>query len=258
MEVAAKSPELNEAGSNLAKSAKTVTAFVNNCLLPLAAVNYGFQKGKDYFENKFAAEISEKVKEVPVENLVEPRPSVAAPILQALTFAHSEEELKQMFLNLLKTSMDNRVAAQAHPFFADAIRQITSQEARLLTGVLAAESLPIIRIVVYNGNPRSAVRGFNHIGYHIAATNIMGLMDEATGEPVAVFEFPAMVENWIRLGFVEVTYEEKIISGDNYQWVKRRPEYLDAINKHNPEFVVVNEGIIRATPFGAQFKRAVT
>ncbi|MES2336207.1 MAG: hypothetical protein V4551_16240, partial [Pseudomonadota bacterium] len=54
MEIAEKTPELREAGRNVAKVAQTVTALVNNCLLPIAAVNFAFDKGRDYFSELFS------------------------------------------------------------------------------------------------------------------------------------------------------------------------------------------------------------
>jgi hypothetical protein len=62
MEIAERTPELREAGRNVANVAKTVTALVNNCLLPIAAVNFAFDKGRNYFSEKFNKDLEEVVK----------------------------------------------------------------------------------------------------------------------------------------------------------------------------------------------------
>ncbi len=54
MELSADTPELKESGENISKSALTLTKAINNCLLPIAAVNYAFDKGRGYFDTAIA------------------------------------------------------------------------------------------------------------------------------------------------------------------------------------------------------------
>ena len=89
-------PAVKEAGENLGKTALTITKTINNALLPLAAVNFAFDKAKKYFAEKFQDDISAKASQIPVENLVEPKASIAGPALQGLAFTHEEPSLKDM------------------------------------------------------------------------------------------------------------------------------------------------------------------
>ena len=134
LKAAGDNPNVKEAGQNLGQTALTVTKLINNALLPIAAVNFAFDKAKVYFAEKFPQDIAAKTAAIPPEQVVEPKASIAGPALQGLAFTHEEPNLKEMYLSLLATAMDGRVAADAHPAFVEVIRQLSSEEAQLMRG----------------------------------------------------------------------------------------------------------------------------
>ena len=83
-ELASESPELTDAGRTRAKSARTIAKAVDNALLPIAAMNYGFERARAYFEERFRTDMEEVTKEIPPDEIVEPKPSVAGPALSGL------------------------------------------------------------------------------------------------------------------------------------------------------------------------------
>lgn len=248
MEIADKSPELKVAGTNVAKTAKTITSLVNNCLLPIAAVNFAFDKGKEYFSRKFAHDLGEVTKEIPVENLVEPIASLAAPILQGLTFSCEEETIKSMYLKLLGSSMDDRISELAHPAFVDVIRQINSKEARILQSVLRIGQIPIVQIRKIEGQVGA---------FRILSNHILNFNNQETKMPAVDPMLPAMVDNWHRLGLVSVGYTDHFTDLAMYSWVENRPEYIAAKAEQSDQLVTFEKGIMRVTAFGAQFSRVV-
>jgi hypothetical protein len=74
--IAGENPEAREAGKNLGKAALTITTAINNCLLPLAALNFGIEKAKAYFNGKFQEEIARKISKIPADQVVPPKPSL--------------------------------------------------------------------------------------------------------------------------------------------------------------------------------------
>lgn len=120
---AGNSKEGKQAASNLGKAAVTLTDAVNNCLLPIAAVNYAFGKAKGYFATRFKDDLASNTAQIPPELLNEPKASLAGPALQGLAFSHDEPDLKDLYLRLLATAMDSRNAASAHPAFVEILRQ---------------------------------------------------------------------------------------------------------------------------------------
>lgn len=97
IKAAGDSPQAKEAANNLGQTAVTLTKTINNVLLPLAAVNFAFDKARSYFNGRFQQDLGEKTAKIPSENVVEPKASIAGPALQGLAFTHEEPSLKDMF-----------------------------------------------------------------------------------------------------------------------------------------------------------------
>jgi abortive infection alpha-like protein len=86
---------------------------------------------------------SEKLKYTPPERIVSPNLAVAGPIVDAMRFVAHEPDLREMYANLLATSMDANIARNAHPAFVEIIRQLTADEAKILEVVAYEESVNI-------------------------------------------------------------------------------------------------------------------
>ena len=148
VEIAANSPELKETGKRLAKSALTISKAIETVLLPIAAVNFAFEGAKKYFNEEFPDDIGQATRNIPPEFLIKPKASIAASALQGLAFSHEESSLKDMYLNLLRSSMDGRKTGHVHPAHAEIIRQLTSDEAQLLDSIMKVNILALIPIPV--------------------------------------------------------------------------------------------------------------
>jgi hypothetical protein len=250
LKAAGDDPNLKQAGKQLASAALTVSKAVNNVLFPLAAMNYGFEKARTYFEERFRDEFAEHAGAIPPEQVVMPKPSIAGPALQGLAFTHEEPDLKNMYLNLLAASMDGQRASDVHPAFVEVIKQLTSLEARLLPSILNVTApLPIAEI-------RLGPDGRN--GYNIFQPNLMNLKDEQTDKQIGGVHASAMVDNWLRLGLVRVDFSNKISEESAYDWVLARPEYQSLVARvPNGVQVTFGAGLIERTSFGMQFAEAV-
>jgi hypothetical protein len=250
LKVAGDNPDVRKAGNNLGQTALTLTTTINNALLPLAAVNFAIDKARVYFTEKFQQDLSSKASAIPFENIVEPRASIAGPALQGLAFSHEEQNLKDMFLSLLATAMDGRVAGDAHPAFVEIIKQLSAEE------VLHLKRLLII------GVPHAIVEILLSVpdkGHAILENNLMNIVDTATGAPIVNRLFASMVDNWVRLKLVDVDYTTSITDNAQYAWVEKRPEYLKYSNhiKMKEGGITFKKGIIGRTAFGLQFAKAV-
>lgn len=242
-------PDVKEAAKELGQAARTIATTINNTLLPLAAVNFAFDKARQYFAGTFQADLSKRAEKIPPERVMEPKASIAGPALQGLAFTHEEPNLKDMYLSLLATAMDSRKAAGAHPAFVEIIKQLTSEEAHLLRTVLSS---PTPLALVEIRRTTTGERGWQTLARHLG-----NLCDE-TGKPVQNPGAPALIDNWIRLGLVEVDYDKYLMAEDSYKWVEDRPEYKGLCAQHNSEKVKVSfqKGILVRTALGAQFAQA--
>lgn len=251
IKAAGDSPQVKEAASNLGQTAVILTKTINNVLVPLAAINFAFDKAKEYFSGKFQQDIAEKAQAIPPEHIVEPKASIAGPTLQGLAFTHEEPNLKEMYLNLLATSMDGRAASVAHPAFVEIIKQLDSEDARLVRGALRSPTaIPIVQIrrMIKDGS-----------GYYLLVQHLLNLKDTKTGVAVEDPHLPAMIDNWIRLGLVEVAYDTHLTDPTHYAWVDQRPEFLRLSQESQPEEARVEyqKGIMQRTELGKRFAKAI-
>lgn len=127
------------------KALGTVGEAVNAALVPLRGFVWGMKKIEVWVKTT----LEEKLKNVPHDRIITPAANVAGPIVEAMRFVGEQPELREMYANLLATSMDSDTAQNAHPAFVEVIRQITPDEARIvallglqgMAGVLTVESV---------------------------------------------------------------------------------------------------------------------
>ena len=194
---AAKNPLIRRAGDNLAGALVVLTETVQTFLLPLAAMNYAGRKAKDYFESKFQSDMEKAAEAIPVAAIVEPKASIAGPALQGLAFSHEEDELRELYLNLLASSMNADKATYVHPAFVEVIKQLTAREAELV-GALLAIAQPFAPIVSVYGT----IEG--QAGEMPLMSHILPARDRAAGVPIFVANIDEIVDNWIRLGLFKL------------------------------------------------------
>jgi hypothetical protein len=252
IKAAGDNPNVKEAGNNLGQALVRVTNVIKNLSLILEPINFAGEKARIYFQGKFQQDIGEKVAKIPEEDIVEPKASIAGPVLQGLTFTHEEQSLKDMYLNLLATAMDGRVATTAHPAFVEIIKQLDGKDAALVRHTLQVSiPAPIVQLRLITPGQSA------HI-YQTVATHLLHLLDD-TENPVEDPELPAMIDNWTRLGLVEVDYSKQINQPTIYDWVETRPEFIRLREKYENEKVklIYQKGMMFRTQFGQRFAAAV-
>lgn len=84
------------------------------------------------WKDRLLADLEKCRKRVPEERQVESPPEIAGPILERLRFTETNNPLRDLFLNLLSTSIDSAVQSDAHPAFPVILGQLTADELRIL------------------------------------------------------------------------------------------------------------------------------
>jgi demethoxyubiquinone hydroxylase (CLK1/Coq7/Cat5 family) len=133
IEAAKSTPAFKAAADTRARRIAVRQHIMLNLYKPIARM---LGVSKAYFDDQFAVDMAAKVDDVPEEHLTQPKASIAAPVMQGLTWSLDEPDLKEMYLNLLATATDDRRTATAHPSFAEIIKQLTAEEAKTLAGLV--------------------------------------------------------------------------------------------------------------------------
>lgn len=247
LSVSKDSPHMARAANDYAKGIALRQAIVTKAYVHIAK---WFGVAKEYFDDDFNKEMAEKLQDVPEENIVAPKPSLAAPAMQHLAYSLDEPNLKDMYLSLLATASDDRRSDNAHPSFVEVIKQLSSDETALLNYVLlSGPPVPIVTFVIQT----SGVEGQSTFQKHVLQT-----INTVTKEVVEIPKLAAYVDNWVRLGLVEVSYSSYVTRPGAYDWALERPEARRrmAVLEENETFDL-DKGFIRSTDFGKAFAEAV-
>ena len=98
---------------------------------------------------KFAmGKVAEKLRNVPCDQIIEPSPSIAIPILNSLRLRSDNPDVSNLFIGLLATAMDAKKAVRAHPAFADIIGQMVPDEAKMLQYICKCRFVPKTRLQI--------------------------------------------------------------------------------------------------------------
>lgn len=101
--------------------------------------------------------VGSRVDEIPEEHLTEPPAHIAVPAIQQLAYCYDSEELRGMYANLLLSSMDDRTAEYVHPSFVQLLKEISPDEAKLLSTLTGSDnaehvSIPLVDLRIVSAN----------------------------------------------------------------------------------------------------------
>lgn len=234
--------------ANLPETAKqtdgalsTVVGFFNNVVLyPVKKANLTFRYKLEAFED----DLRVKTKGIPDECLQVPPTMIAGPTLEALRYTYDEEELREMYENLLASAMDSRKAPQAHPAFVDAIRQMSPLDAKILSLIVREKQLPCgeIQFVIR----REALVYLDGMPIHFV-TELIDL-----GDP---FVISTSLTNLERLGLIRILDDG--FNGVDYESMKSHPYVLsrkEIFDKYGKDIeITLKERAITLDDYGKQF-----
>jgi hypothetical protein len=85
------------------------------------------------YQDRFRNFIDRAVRRVPEENRVAPAPQIVGPIIEAIRYEPEGTPIDVMFSELLSRSIDRDRVHEAHPSYPVIIRQLSSDEAKVLS-----------------------------------------------------------------------------------------------------------------------------
>lgn len=235
-------PAAKEVGTALQTVAKTLHIL----LAPLAALVWGYDQVRDFVSTC----VADKLKGVPPERLIAPAANIAGPALEALRYTGHDASLREMYAKLLASSMDSKTAHQAHPAFVDVIKQLSPDEAQILSILANRDGAPLISV----RQERKHDRLGNWVLRHFS------LLPE-----VANCKYPDLGPNYLtnleRLGLVELreSYQLKPEGTDLYQPLLNHGDVkllLARLNESKDFKAHVSMDAVLLTPFGLQFCEA--
>jgi hypothetical protein len=232
-------PLAKETGKALA----TVGRAVNAALAPLSALVWGYDKIREFLETR----IAEKLEKVPEDRIQTPPLNVAGPAVEALRFTGSNDTLRELFANLIATSLDKKTATDAHPSFVDIIRSLSPDEGRILYLFTGRQVFPLINVQLKIPSG----------GYHVLHRNVTTLGIQARCDHPELA--PNYLDNLCRLGLLEVPTFRRINGDEAYATLLGDPGIVSLKNSFQGDkgpSLQFDYGMVESTNLGQQFIRA--
>lgn len=101
-------------------------------------IHYFSEKRRIKYEinlQKFEKELTNKILEIPKENVQEPKESIIGPALEASKYYFDEEEIRELFANLIASSMDSTYNGLVQHSFVEIIKQLSPYDAKFLATI---------------------------------------------------------------------------------------------------------------------------
>lgn len=189
-----------------------------------------------------AAAVQEKASKIPEEKLTEPESYVAIPAIQQLSYCYDSKELREMYANLLVSSMNTDTKYQVHPSFVDIIKQLTPDEAKLLKKLSKGDSFPLIDVMMMIPSG----------GYQVRVHNFTNISEDVCDCPSNVF---AYLDNFERLKLIDIKNDEFLTNDDFYKPLENHAAIQRIVSQTLPEGYShkIEHGIFKLTAFGREF-----
>ncbi|WP_165797559.1 DUF4393 domain-containing protein [Solimonas fluminis] len=224
------------------KALETVIGLGNTALWPIALAN---ERARISLERNFE-KYREQMNDVPEEKVSPIPPEIGVPVAEKLAYV-SDEELSQLYVNLLAKASTVDTAHFAHPSFVNVINNLCPDEAIILKALHRTTSVPFITANLYQKDKKNQ---FTTIG------------DLLTGlETRQKLAFPrntvAYMSNFEGLGLIQIRRDVHLADAAIYTSLENlyRPSFLGLEGQDNLE-IKFKKGKIEVTPFGSLFINA--
>jgi len=233
---------IQPAAKQIGKSLETITKTVNIALAPFKVLVWGYEKIGEFISTK----VSDKLKNVPEENIITPPLHVAGPAIEALRYAGHDPNLRELYANLLASAMDKETIHEAHPSFVEIIKNLSSDEAILIQAFCIQEDYPLLDVQARKEKEfKFIIPNYSH--FH-------KIVKVQRDDLITTY-----LENFCRLGILEIVRDRVYPSPIIHEQLESDNE-LDQVKSEIEETgytVVFKRKVIILTEFGKLFVKSV-
>lgn len=191
--------------------------------------------------------LEEKLQCTPPDMIKSPEPYIAVPALQYISYCMDNEELRDMYANLLANSMNSVVKNGVHPGFAEIIKQLSPDEAKILRYMKEHTRIPTLGLRYMK----------NEMGGGVDIVKDFSNVPELAGCE-QIFDSQKYIDNLVRLGLLERSVSSSLTNKDNYEPLKKHhfiaqynsDERARSFGYSKCEF---EEGFVDLTAYGKSF-----
>lgn len=223
--------------AQVGKALSTILGLGNTILWPLALLN---DKARIALE-KNLEKYRQQLEQVPPERIAEVPPEVGVPVAEKLTYV-TDEQLSDLYINLLAKASTVDLAHTAHPSFVNVVNNLSPDEALLLQHIRG--DLPFVEA-------RLQKKGANE--WRTLGQLLTGL--EAKTKLTFPQNIVAYLSNFEGLGLIDIRHDIFIVIPPLYEELEKayRPRFEQIHDDKATHELTFSRGKIELTPFGKLF-----
>lgn len=207
------------------------------------------QKLKDEADNEaslilYKNSIAQRLLGIHENFLQVPPVSIVGPALEASKYYIEEEELREMFVNVITSSMDRRKSEEVHHSFVEIIKQLSPRDAKNLSLFSLRGGYPIVRYISENKLNKSFWIIESLVFLPDEDNNFVDKLDSAS------------ISNLVRLGLLNVSFTESYNNNEKYKKYYNEDDRFYQIRRNrvnDDSNFILHHGTLTSTPFGQQF-----
>ena len=250
-------PELiNEAATPVVRSAgKTIASIWD---IVFGGIDIYSEKQRYLRElnlQKFKDSLTNKVEDIPTEDIQEPNLSIIGPTLEKSKYYFEDENLRELFANLVASSIDKTKTEIVHPAYPDIIQNLSPNDAMFLKEISSLEVIPFCMLRYQKRSKDNQTTFFSYFGDGITLSRCIL---KYTYQENPFYDFNPTIDNLSRLKLIEVT--DKFLSDEsNYSDFLDNSIYKKCQSElsHDSQImereVTMIKGVIEVTSFGKNF-----
>lgn len=196
--------------------------------------------------------LEQKLEHMSPELIEAPEPYIAVPALQYISYCMDNDELRDMYANLLANSMNKVVKNGVHPGFVEIIKQLSPDEAKILKCFYANEYNRGFATIEFRVHKKEG-------GYNTLVKRFTNVAELCNCENT--YDYEKYIDNLLRLGLLREIGDAYLTDSslyenlENHSFIvnlKKQIESNEEIN-NKVKKIDFSKGIIELTSFGKSF-----
>lgn len=189
---------LQPTAKNVGGFFETLSGFFNHVVMhPLKKLNAQYKQKAIAFEK----EMEEKYNCIPNENKAEPQLHIVGPTMESLKYNIMDEDLAEMFSNLLVSNMDNRTQSLCTPAFVKVIEQLSPIDARVFRTIFlyckSSQNIEICQATLHKNDDENNIIKNEYVPLYFVNIKIEDLNPN---------DISKSIQNLTRLGLLNIDF----------------------------------------------------
>lgn len=220
------------------------TTFADLWDLVFGGISYLSEKKKFKYAHKleiFRKQLEESINQIPTDKKIEPSVQTTAQALENSKYCIDEDNLREMFTALISNSMNVDYQKDAHPAFAEILKQMSPLDAEVIK---VFKNSPLVGLPIgrYQLNENG---GYKTLLENVFIDYFIPNLDACS----------ISISSLTRLGLLKVSYSDVLLNKEAYNGFDVHPWFILLKNKFPDKNITIDKGIVSLTPLGRSFTR---